>query len=416
MKIFKNFRFQIAFWFVALSFAVYLACVVFGGFYFYNSASNSLDVQLRVVASQAGHAIELEGEKPRFRDWLRVVETQPARSLTSMQLYDRDANLLEHYGPIGIPKLVQNKEEVTEDGKTMRVLTTPLRYRNDVVGYFQLQLPTSTREENTRDFLLTMLVMAPFVLIGFGLIGFVVSGRAVKPIERVVATLQQFVADAGHELNTPASIIQARAQTLERKFEKQGIIHEDLAMIIASAERMGAIVKSLMLLAELDGRHESKKSRSIDMKSVVSTVLTSFQEKYERKNILLREGLIESSVLIADQESLHCIVSNLLDNAYKYTDSAGSVTVSCTSKDGNIRFEVADTGIGIPEESVPFIFDRFYRVDKSRNRDSGGSGLGLSIVKAVVESLGGTVSVDSQVGSGSRFRVEIPSNRTSSFE
>ena len=405
---FKNFRWQIALWFFGLSSVVYLAFSILGGLYFYTSLSRSMDEELKVVASQIGHAIDVTGKRPTFRDWLRVVETEPARSVMSMQLFDSSGVLLEHYGPIGIPMLFTDKSEISQADQTMRIRHTRLIHKNALVGYLQLQLPTTKRNELTREFLMTMAVMAPFVLTGFWLCGYIVSGIASKPIERLVGTLQRFVADAGHELNTPASIVQARAQSLERKFSKQNIFEEDVKIIASAAERMGFIVKNLMLLAELDSHHKFSAKKGIDSKELVESVMAEFAARFEEKDLILNSGVIESTAVQSSRESLHCILANLLENAHKYTEPPGSVTVSCLVAGAEAHLIVKDTGIGIPDESIPYIFDRFYRVDKSRSRASGGTGLGLSIVKAIVESLNGRVLVESQLGEGSQFHVFLP--------
>lgn len=412
---FKSFQKQIVLWFLGLSLLVYLACSCVGVLFIYTNKTHSMDEELRIVASQIGHAIDVTGKVPTFRDWLRVVETEPARSVITMQLFDLDGHLLEHYGPEGIPRLIRDQNEITENGQQMRIRQGPLLQDNNPVGYLQLQLPTKTRSDATTEFILTMAIMLPFLILGFAQIGKTVSNIAVKPIEQLVATLQRFVADAGHELNTPASIIQARAQSLERKLNKQGnLFEEDLQIISNSAERMGYIVKDLMLLAELDSKATQKTESTADVKAVVNAVLAEFSERFHSKDVLLKSELIESANVATNEETLRGILSNLLENALKYTQPGGIVSVGCVNNapSGEVRLSVKDTGIGIPEDCLPHIFERFYRVDKSRNRSSGGSGLGLSIVKALVESIPGKVIVDSSPGKGSQFTVVLPAMKS----
>ena len=119
-------------------------------------------------------------------------------------------------------------------------------------------------------------------------------------------------------------------------------------------------------------------------------------------------GLDESAQVLADEEAIRQIVDNLVDNAIKYTPAGRSVSVSCWGDHDEICIEVADTGIGIPRDDLPRIFERFYRVDKARSRELGGTGLGLSIVKHLVGSIGGQIDVTSRLGSGSRFTVHVP--------
>lgn len=409
---FKSFRFQIALWFVCLSSLVFFGFTILSGMYFYASLTHSMDDELKVVASQIGHAIDLSGSKPTFRDWLRVVETEPSRSVMSMQLFDPEGKLLEHYGPIGIPKLFRDRDEISEGTQIMRIRHTPLLHREKLVGYLQLQLPAAKRSELTREFLTTLAVMAPIVLLGFGLCGYVVSGIAARPIIQLIGTLQRFVADAGHELNTPASIVQAKAEALGRKLAKKGLYEEDVNVISSAAERMGFIVKNLMLLAELDGKREASSNYVVDLNSLAKSVSAGFRERFSAKSISFSYFDIERTIVLANKESLECVISNLLENALNYTEPGGKVSVSCSKNGADACLAVEDTGLGIPAESIPFIFERFYRVDKSRSRKSGGTGLGLSIVKAIVVGLGGKVEVESCLGKGSKFIVSLPLSKS----
>ncbi len=409
---FKSFRWYLTLWFVGLSAIIYTLLSLVGGAYFYNSLSNTIDEELKIVASQIGHAIDVEGGKPTFREWLRVVETEPARSVMSMQLYDASGKLLEHYGPVGIPQLFSSTNaEVTRGALTMRMRQSNLLRNGKLVGFLQLQLPVYKRNDVTHEFLLTMAVMAPFVLVAFGFCSYAVAGLAVKPIEELVETLTRFVADAGHELNTPTSVVQARAQSLERKLAKQGIVSEDISIINSSAERMGNIVQDLMLLTELDAK-SGRKHSLIDWPELAKSIVDEYRDRFETKGISFIFSSTENAKVLADSESLERILRNLLENAIKYTNE-GSVKVSFEQSGPEIRLIVEDTGIGIPESSLPEIFERFYRVDKSRTRASGGSGLGLSIIKAIVESLNGHVDVESRLGNGSKFTVSLPLKKTS---
>jgi two-component system phosphate regulon sensor histidine kinase PhoR len=119
-------------------------------------------------------------------------------------------------------------------------------------------------------------------------------------------------------------------------------------------------------------------------------------------------GLDDEAQVLADEEAIRQIVDNLVDNAIKYTPAGRSVSVSCWGDHNEICVEVADTGIGIPRDDLPRIFERFYRVDKARSRELGGTGLGLSIVKHLVGSIGGQIDVSSRLGSGSRFQIRLP--------
>ncbi len=405
---FKSFRWQIALWFVGLSSIVCLAFCFMGCLFFYQFLCNSMDEELKTVASQIGHAIDLSDKKPTFRDWLRVVKTEPSRSIMSMQLYDKDGNLLEKYGPPGVPKLFSKGTRIVEDDHSMRIFVSPLHHNDQLIGYLQLQLSTIKRLEIMGEFLLTISITAPFVLIGLGLSGYVVSGIAVRPIENLVSTLKRFVADAGHELNTPISIIQAKAQTLDRKMSKEGKFEQDLAVILSSTERMGNVVANLMLLAELDGKQIPLSLQPVCLSEICEAVLMEFEERFKLKEISLQKSVSESVYVFAERESMRCVLTNLLDNAFKNTESGGSVSVNCARVGDLALLTVKDTGVGIPVDAIPSLFDRFYRVDNSRSRSSGGTGLGLAIVKSMLDQFQGRITVESSLGVGSGFKLALP--------
>jgi signal transduction histidine kinase len=172
---------------------------------------------------------------------------------------------------------------------------------------------------------------------------------------------------------------------------------------------MEKIVDGLMLLAEIEGTLTRTTDETTQVDEVLKCIITEFQPKFDDKGIRL--NVEECSPVMANigEESLHMIVANLVENAFRYTESGGCVTLTLDDDNSSAKIEIKDTGIGIPADNLPFVFDRFYRVDKSRSRQSGGSGLGLSIVKALVDSHNGRVSVLSKVGEGSVFTVFLRS-------
>ena len=144
---------------------------------------------------------------------------------------------------------------------------------------------------------------------------------------------------------------------------------------------------------------------------MLESCVEAHRGRAEAKNLNLTfepGGLDDETLVLADEEAVRQIVDNLIDNAIKYTPEGGSVSVSCSGDHDAVSIEVADTGIGIPRDDLPRIFERFYRVDKARSRELGGTGLGLSIVKHLVQSIGGQIDVTSRVGSGSKFTVHLP--------
>jgi len=177
---------------------------------------------------------------------------------------------------------------------------------------------------------------------------------------------------------------------------------------LEETERLSRIVESLMAIARLDAGEAKVERAHFDLAELASGTTEQMRLLAEDKNIALRCEAKREVRVEGDRSRLKQVVVNLVDNAIKYTPAGGHVGVKVYASSGCGVLEVNDTGMGIPPEAAPHIFERFYRVDKARSRQMGGAGLGLSIVKAIVTAHGGQVRVESVEGKGSRFLVELP--------
>lgn len=233
-------------------------------------------------------------------------------------------------------------------------------------------------------------------------------------LEEVFLAQHHFVANASHELRTPLTAILGHANVIRR----HGNRHPDLAAealqeIIEQAERMHQIVKDLLILAE-SGQNKEMVRETVSMRQMAYTVVKELAPLADEKTIQLTmtNDREEAHWVLGERNLLKQVVTNLVENALKFTPAGGQVSVSTWQKRSGVKrevvLEVRDSGCGIAPTEVPHIFERWYRVDKARTRATGGSGLGLSIVQAVVERHGGTVSVESQLGQGSVFQVRLP--------
>ena len=172
---------------------------------------------------------------------------------------------------------------------------------------------------------------------------------------------------------------------------------------------MEKIVADLLLLSQLESPARSLRKEPIDVPELLQAAFDSVSPLGEAKKQVLERKCPEGIPLLSgDSQKIHQMLVNLLQNAINYTPQGGRITLEGRRTEGGVQFEVTDTGIGIPAEDLPRIFERFYRVDKGRSRELGGTGLGLSIVKHIAEAHGGRVSVESQLGKGSRFTVSLP--------
>jgi two-component system phosphate regulon sensor histidine kinase PhoR len=227
---------------------------------------------------------------------------------------------------------------------------------------------------------------------------------------RVERIRRDFVANASHELRTPLTSIRGFVEALE-----DGAVGEPetarrfLGKIRTHADRMAALVEDLLELGRLESGEQAPEREEMRPAHVAQEVVASFAGLATRKDISLRHIDGGAPEVLTDPERLRRILENLVDNAVKYTPQGGRVEVTTSpGPDGSARIEVADNGPGIAAEHQARVFERFYRVDKARSRELGGTGLGLSIVRHLAESLGASVSVESEPGKGSRFCVTLP--------
>jgi two-component system phosphate regulon sensor histidine kinase PhoR len=238
----------------------------------------------------------------------------------------------------------------------------------------------------------------------------------VTDLRRLERMRQDFVANASHEFKTPLAAIKAYAETL-----LDWAIHDDqvnvrfLNQIDEQTDRLHRLVQDMLSLARLEAGQDSVEPGPFVVEPLLRQSIESYRDRAEASglefHVRLEFGQPDIEIH-GDQEGLRQIVENLLDNAIKYTPAGGRIQVQCKATADRVRLSVADSGIGIPREDLPRIFERFYRVDQARSRQLGGTGLGLSIVKHAAQSLGGQITVDSSMGAGSVFTVSIPTARS----
>jgi two-component system phosphate regulon sensor histidine kinase PhoR len=235
-------------------------------------------------------------------------------------------------------------------------------------------------------------------------------------LRRLERLRQEFVANVSHELKTPLSIIKACTETLiEGAVDDPDHRGPFLARIDEQAERLHALILDLLSLARIESGSEAFERRAIPLAPAVAACLERHRARAQAKDQGLKAvppssagDATDNLAAWADEEAVNQILDNLVDNALKYTPPGGRIGVSWRAEDGQVCLEVQDTGIGIPEQDLPHIFERFYRVDKARSRELGGTGLGLSIVKHLVHAMHGTVQATSRLGQGTTFSVRLP--------
>ena len=243
-------------------------------------------------------------------------------------------------------------------------------------------------------------------------------GRLAAAFDRMLDRLQaafarerQFISDASHELKTPLTVINANAQMLRRWADRdERIRRESLEAIIDESAGLAGMVSGMLLLAKADSGEQIPKE-PLDVNAIARDATESTRTKAEQKGLSLSFTPGSDGAIVYGSDSLlHQLFTNLIDNAIKFTDR-GRVDVAVRSRDDEVIAEVRDTGVGIDEESLSRVFDRFYRTDKSRTRAVEGTGLGLAIVRSIARVHGGTVTAGKRPEGGSVFTIRLPRER-----
>jgi two-component system phosphate regulon sensor histidine kinase PhoR len=225
---------------------------------------------------------------------------------------------------------------------------------------------------------------------------------------QVETTRKEFVSNVSHELRSPLASVKAMVETLENgALEERETARDFVTRIHREVDRMSEMINDLLGLSGLESGTRAFDLTTIDLGPVVRDVVKQFHQRAEVKHIDLRMELPQEDVSVTgDPERLRQVLVNLLDNAVRFTPEYGRVTVSIALVPGFAEVNVTDTGVGIPKEHQPYIFERFYKVDRARS--DGGTGLGLAIVKNIVQAHGGEVWVDTEEGNGSTFTFTVP--------
>lgn len=228
-------------------------------------------------------------------------------------------------------------------------------------------------------------------------------------LESAFKKITQFTADASHELRTPVAVMRTRTELSLRKARSAEEYRDVIAEVLAELEKTSALIEQLMFLARADSGAETLRFTPTNVAEVLREACHQGSALAEAKQIAFQEEISGDSMWVkGDTSSLRRLFLILIDNAVKYTPANGQVEVSLHRNDGFAVAEVRDTGIGIAEADLPSVFERFYRADKARTRESGGVGLGLSIGRWITEVHAGTIEVRSTPGRGSVFQVRLP--------
>ena len=373
------------------------------------------------------------------------------------QVRDADGNWVYRSGPLydeHVPIY-----DVAEIGSELRfenieVRGAPLRFlaqsveARDARFVIQVAAPLHELQEGIGDFVWALAALIPAVLLAASAGGYWISRRALRPVdeitqtarsissanlthrvpvprsgdelERLASTLNEmiqrledsferisrFTADASHELRTPLSLMRATAEVALRDEDHPEEWRQGISQILAEVERTSHLVENLLLLAKADSGQADFQRAPVDLARVVEEACVESRPLVQANGLSLTTSIGDDPVHVAgDSQALRRLLLILIDNAVKFTPAGGRINVEVKAEVTTAVVAVHDTGCGIPPEDLPLIFDRFYRVDKARDRDKGGAGLGLAIARWIVDVHGGDIKADSRPGAGATFEV-----------
>jgi heavy metal sensor kinase len=232
--------------------------------------------------------------------------------------------------------------------------------------------------------------------------------RMIARLDESFQYVSRFTADASHELRTPLTVLRGELEAIMQRPRFDPETRDTIGSALEETERLSRIVENLLAISRLDAGEARIEREEFDLSDLAVSTVEQMRLLAEDRNISLGCETNGAVTVEGDRARIKQVLVNLVDNAIKYTPEGGSVSVAVKAADGQAVMSVVDNGVGVPEEAVPHLFERFYRVDRARSRHMGGAGLGLAIVKSIVTAHGGRVTVASAGRRGSCFRVQLP--------
>ena len=461
-----NIRFKLIIWYI---FILGIILTAFSTF-LYLTLSRSLYRGIDVKIKSIGEVIASSSTNPysqySFSNIDRMLEdsfglkpvTKFIQVLDESGRIGRKSQNLQHFQlPISIRALKNASQgkitfETTKAlGKyPLRMVTVPVIRGRHIINIVQVATSLEQVGEALKTLLLILWITVPSALVVASLGGLFLANKALKPVDEITKTarmitskrldqriklrktkdeigrlaetfndmisrlgrsfkqIRQFSADASHELRTPLTILKGEMEVGLRRRRRPEEYRKILNSNLEEVNHMTQIVDDLLFLSKADMGEVHLQKHPINLTKLVSEVGAQAKMIAMAKDIKVHISKDSDVPVIGDRLRLRELLLNLVDNAVKYTPEGGEMMISLERDDDRVKLRVMDNGIGIPTEDQPHIFDRFFRVDKARSREAGGSGLGLSICKWIVEAHGGEISVESEVAKGSLFTVTLP--------
>jgi two-component system, OmpR family, sensor histidine kinase CiaH len=379
----------------------------------YNNVQRNIDAELRKISEPNRRPNENpKDSKPIFDNSspphgrsvsFALVTDNKGNIIDSISLFDMDQDFYESAKKEALSKN-SNTGKFKLDGNHWVFITKPYMSENRIVF-----LDITYQQSILTNLIYTFLAVAFAMLIVIFFISRFFANRSIEPIKEAFDRQKQFIADASHELKTPLAVINTNVDVLLSNGEHSVSSQSKwLHYIKSEVERMAKLTKNLLYLTQIDYSEINMVYSQLNLSEAVESIILTMEAIIFENNILLNYDIEPNLVVSGNSEQLKQVVMILLDNALKYTNINGRVNLFLKKSYNNVVLSVTNTGNGIPDKYIHKIFDRFYRIDKSRSRDSGGYGLGLAIAKAIVEQHGGKIETHSVLNESTTFNIELP--------
>jgi two-component system OmpR family sensor kinase len=434
--------------------------------YFKNSLQRSIDAKLKsmadvisssmtdlhnqtVVGDLEQYLVNVLGRKPKGK----LIQIMDSSGKVRANSNDIEADNFQT--PFGTLERAASGEVVYETIEKvrprLRVVTLPIVDRSKATSTSFVQVGTSLEDfDESMNRLLIILIIGTFTSVGFTIgVGYYMAKKALKPVDKIrkaavkitfrnldeyidigsrrdelgkladtfnemisrlrdaFQRINQFSIDVSHELKTPLTILKGGTEVALRKEREVTEYRTLLTSHLEEIDRMANIIDDLLLLSKADTGKMQLNLEEVSLRDLILDVYMDMKIFAEKKNIDLFVGEVEDSKIKGDELKLRRMLWNIVDNGIKYTQTGGRVEISSALENGDVRIEVKDTGVGIADADIKYVFDRFYRADRARSRENG-TGLGLSISKWIAEAHKGAIEVESRISSGSLFSIKLP--------
>ncbi len=312
---------------------------------------------------------------------------------------------------VKLQNYINNIYKNNKDKGKIKIDDYTYKYEKRSFGnYSKIVLLNISSEENLKIRLIQIFILVGFIsLIFLLIISIYLTNKSIEPIKETFDRQKQFIADASHELKTPLTIIKTNTSLLmsnpEDTIKNQS---KWIKYIESQSDRMSELVNEMLSLAKLDVEENKLMFSTLNLSNIIESTLLSFDAVIFESEITLDTNISKNMVINGNNDSLKKLFSILMDNAVKYTNKGGSIYVSLFVDKSKAKLIIKNTGEGIPKDKLNKIFERFYRADDSRDRETGGYGLGLSIAKSIVTQHKGNIYASSNLNKDATFTVELP--------